>query len=306
VPTGPPTGYIRTTVYAQDGKTGGIITGAILALRDVENNTWANGTSSVSGLRIDVLSGHTLDIYGSHPGYYTASAEIGAIAGGNYYLPLYPPTVPAAIGKVNLMVAVYDSSNGLSLSGVEVHELESTGKSDTQNTGTGGTVSFVVTNSTAITITASKSGYQSTSKAINSGTGADVFTTMNLVRLATATPTPYVPPTMPVIPTVTGTPGSGGNYTGFWGPLANGLEGMGVLPSELGIILAALLVFIGFCVGGWSGAAYSPGAAFNGVGSIAGGVFGFVLSCAFGFIPIVWVIAIVMIGIFLFIFFPRG
>ena len=130
-------------------------------------------------------------------------------------------------------------------------------------------------------------------------------------RQATATPTPYVPPTIAVIPTVSGgTGGTGlnatGNYTGFWGPLANGLQGMGVLPSELGIILATLLIFIGFCVGGWSGAAYSPGAPFNGIGSVAGGVFGFVLSCAFGFIPIVWVIAIVMIGIFLFIFFPRG
>ena len=306
-PTGPPAGYTRTRVYAQDGTTGGLITGATLSLRDVENNTWVNGTSTSSGLTIDVLTGHTIDVYGSYPGVYAPSLELSAIAGGPYYLPLYPYTIPPAIGKVNLMVAVYDSSTGYSLSGASVHIYENaTGLSDTKYTGSGGTASFIVTNNTVITITSTKSGYLSATKAISSGSGADVFTIIDMVRLATATPTPYIPPTQPIIPTVSGTPGPGGNYTGFWGPLANGLESAGVLPSEMGIVMAALLIFMGVCIGGWSGSAYDPGAPFSGLGSVVGAATAFVLSCAFGFIPLVWVISIVMIGVFVFIFFPKG
>ncbi len=306
-PTGPPAGYVRTRVYAKNGNTGGLITGATLSLRDVENSTWVNGTSSSVGLIIDVLIGHTIDVYGSYPGIYSPSQELGAIPGGDYNLPLYPYTIPPPVGKVNLMVAVYDSSTGYSLSGVNTYIFENgTGITDTRYTGAGGTATFLVTNNTIITITASKSGYISGSKSISSGSGADVFTIIDLTRLATATPTPYIPPTLPIIPTVSGTPGPGGNYTGFWGPLANGLESAGVLPSYIGITLTALFVFFGFCVGGWSGSAYSPGAPFNGMGSIAGGAFGFLISCAFGFIPLSYVIAIIMIGVFLFIFFPKG
>lgn len=78
---------------------------------------------------------------------------------------------------------------------------------------------------------------------------------------------------------------------------------MGALPSEIGLLMAGLLIFIGFIIGGWSGAAYAPGAPFNGIGSMVGGVLGFILSCAFGFIPFVWIAAIVIIGIFVLIFF---
>lgn len=303
---GIPPGYTRTTVHAQDATMGSQIAGATLNLRDVQNNTWVNSTADADGeLIIDVQNGHTLDIYASYPGVYTASQELGAIAGGNYYIQLFRPPLSAGPGNVNLLVAVYESTYHTSLAGATVSIRIPSGAIDTTTTGSGGSASFVTPNKTVTIITASKTGYLSKSWSVTTGDFADQLTTVSL--------SPYTATTIPtatktaVIPTATAT-GTipGGNYTGFWGPLAEGLTGMGAEPEELGILLAAMFIFVGFCIGGWSGSAYSPGAPFNPMGSMAGGVFGFVLATAFGFIPIVWVIAMIFIGIFVVLVLNRG
>jgi hypothetical protein len=101
----PPSGYTRTTVHTTDGLTGAQIAGTTINLRDVENNTWVNSTSDADGqLVIDVITGHTLDIYGSYPGVYTSSSATGETAGGDYYLPMYPPVPDAPVNFVNLFV----------------------------------------------------------------------------------------------------------------------------------------------------------------------------------------------------------
>jgi hypothetical protein len=185
-----PAGYTRTTVYAQDASIGTVITGATLSIRDVQNNSWINATSTSAGTRIDVLNGHTLDIYGSYPGVYTASQELDAYAGGSYYLPLYPPAIPAASGFVNLVVSVYESGTGLSIQSCGVTTKVPSGAVTYESTGTTGTAYFVVPNNSVIILSATKNGWNGQSKSLTT-VNSDIYTTFTLSRatLPTATPT---------------------------------------------------------------------------------------------------------------------
>ena len=206
--TTPQAGYTRTTVYATDGSTGGTIVGATLNLRDVQNNTWVNATSTITGTIIDVQTGHTIDIYGTYPGVYTASSELGATAGGNYYLPLMPPlpTPPGGLGGgyVNLIVNTFDASTNNMLPSVSLTTRLPTGATTGENSGISGTAVFLVPNNTVVILGASKAGYASMSQSFNSGTGADKIVNMKLTR-ATVT-------TAPVTPVVTD-PGTGAVIT---------------------------------------------------------------------------------------------
>jgi PKD repeat protein len=181
-----PDGYTRTVVFVTDGGTGGIIVGATLNLRDVQNNTWKNGTSTALGTTFVSISGHTIDIYGSYPGVYTSSYELDAVAGGNYYLPLMPPvpSPPGGLtgGYVNLFVNVFDMATNNIIQHASVTAKLPTGATTGENTGTTGTVLFLVPNNTVIIIGASASGYQSISQSTTSGTGADKIVNVKLIR----------------------------------------------------------------------------------------------------------------------------
>jgi len=183
-------------------------------------------------------------------------------------------------------------------------------------TDSAGKALFDVSPSTDYIVSAYGGTYIATSKPINTGTGNPYEVVMWMTTgTPTVTATPggvtFTPTLTYVIPTVTPTgsattlPGGGYGYSGFWGPIAEGLGGAGAEPGEMGILLASILIFAGFCIGGWSGAAYDPGAPFNGMGAISGGILGFVLSVAFGFIPIIWLVAIILISVFIYIFFRR-
>jgi hypothetical protein len=187
-----PAGYTRTTVYATDGGTGGTIVGATLSLKDVENGTWRNSTSSLSGSIIDVLNGHTLDIYGSYSGVYTSSQELGVTPGGNYYLPLMPPISVQPVGYVNVIINVQDSDTHLIVPSASVSFRLPTGATTVESTGSWGTAQTVQPNNTVLIVGVSKSGYQSISISFNTGTGADVVRTLQLTKAIVATPTPVV------------------------------------------------------------------------------------------------------------------
>jgi hypothetical protein len=209
LPTGAvPSGYTRTTVFATDGSTGGTILGASLGIKDVEAGTWTNATSTIEGTNVDVLTNHTLDIYGSYPGVYSESYEIGAIPGGNYYLPLLPP-IPEAPGGLtggyaNLIINTFDAGTNNMLPNVGVTARLPTGAETGDNTGSAGTAYFLVPNNTVIILGASVSGYSSISQSVNSGTGADKIVNMRLTR--------SVVTTAPVTPVVTD-PGTGAIIT---------------------------------------------------------------------------------------------
>jgi hypothetical protein len=147
-----PTGYTRTTVFCTDGSTGTPIVGATLNIKDVQNSSWKNGTSSATGTIIDVLASHTLDIYGSYPGVYTSSQELDTAPGRNYYLPLYTYAA-APVGYVNLFIYLRESGTGTIIKNANVYAKWTEGgvqKSDTVNTANSGTAAFVVPNTTVI------------------------------------------------------------------------------------------------------------------------------------------------------------
>jgi hypothetical protein len=186
-----PTGFIRTTVHTTDGLTGSQIIGTNINLHDVENSSWTNSTPDADGeLIIDVLEGHTLDIYGSYPGVYTASAEYGATPGGDYYLPLYPPVPTAPENFVNLFVYMREAGNLLAISDVDVSFRYPSGTTVYSKSDSSGTAMQIVPNQTVIIIGATKTGWNGQSVSTTTGNFDDKFVTITLSRASAPTAAP--------------------------------------------------------------------------------------------------------------------
>lgn len=187
-----PITYIQTQLYAIDGNTGAKIVGATLAVKDTTTGTWTNGTSSVAGLTVSTPYGDLLDIYGTYPGVYTASSELSAVAGGDYYLPMYPPVSAASFGYTNVFINVQDSSTNNIIQDAMVTFRLPSGATTGESTGASGTARFTSPNNTVLIIGLSKSGYTSTSQSISvDNTGADVQHTIKMSR-ATVTTVPTI------------------------------------------------------------------------------------------------------------------
>lgn len=309
-----PAGYARTAVFVRNSQTGGLIKGVNINLKDNLNNTWHNSTDDQDGYSwIDTLPNDNIAMDLNYPGVYydfVANGLPTPTAAGEeiVYNEILYPVVPLSPEFVDFEVRVADKNTLAFLNGAQV--MITYGSTVYGGATSDGSALFTVPNNTQMTITASKTGYQKGTVAVNSGPTIYNTTIMYLWPIAvttTAAPTGVIP-TKTVVTTVTGnaTPiptVSPRQYTGFWGPIAQALDTMGAQPLEIGLLLAALLIFVGFVIGGWSNAPFTPTPIFNVQASVAGGIFGFVLSCAFGFIPLVWVVAIIFIGIFAFIFF---
>ena len=187
-------GGVQTRVFITDGSTGTPIVGATLNLRDVQNNSWLNGTSIADGTIFNVPYGHTIDIYGSYPGIYTASQDLGTTPGGNYYLPLYMYTA-APIGSVNLFVYMREAGTGYIIKNADVDIKWGTGGANTAraNTANSGTASFIVPNNTVITIASNPSGYRGQSMSLTTLTVDKQVT----ITLSKQTDGPGFPTTSP-------------------------------------------------------------------------------------------------------------
>jgi hypothetical protein len=185
-------GTTTTTVYATDGDTGNILVGATLNIKDVENNSWVNATSTMTGIPINTLPSHTLDIYGSYPGVYNESSELGATPGGPYYLPLFQYRA-APLGYVYLYVTVRDASTGLTLLNSPVTAKLPTGATEGTNTGSSGTASFLVPNNTIIIVGASSPGYTTQSMSTTTGiVNKHIYVDLPRATVTTGVVTPTV------------------------------------------------------------------------------------------------------------------
>jgi hypothetical protein len=210
------------------------------------------------------------------------------------------------VGQVSFDIKAVDSQSNSFLSDVQI-QVTYGGTVQGGAIGAGEySVNFVVPNNTQMNIKAKKTGYNDASASVNSGPSISNETVIHMVPNSVR-PTPTssktgVIPTRTVItgnatPVATTPPPS---YTGFWGPLANWFGAMGADPTTIGLLLAALFIFCGFVVGGFGGASFgTPG--FNAGVAVIGGVFGFLLSVAFGFIPLVYLFGIVFLVAFYFI-----
>ena len=185
-----PPGYIRTTVHTIDALTGSQIHGTTINLKDVQNGTWVNSTADADGeLIIDVLDTHTLDIYGSYPGVYTASLELGAVPGGDYYLPMYSPVPTAPAGYVNVLTYVKDGQTDIAIGNAKVDYRYPTGITVSTMTDTYGSSLAVLQNATVIIISTSKSEYNSQSESHTLPNFGDVMYVVRLSKPGMPSPT---------------------------------------------------------------------------------------------------------------------
>jgi hypothetical protein len=194
-----PAGYTRTVVRTIDALTGQTLIGTTINLRDVQNNSWVNSTADADGISIiDVVTGHTLDIYGSYPGVYTSTYELNAVAGSppDYLLPLYPPVPAAATGFVNMFVNVKEAVSNLAINGANVDFRYPAGTTIHAITDWAGIAQVQVPNKTVIIIGTSASGFNSQSESVTTGDFADTVRTVRLSKSsgpgATATVTATV------------------------------------------------------------------------------------------------------------------
>jgi hypothetical protein len=216
--------------------------------------------------------------------------------GAYFRVPLFPDGSVIA-GNTTVSSRVYDLETYYPLSGVQV--VNSYAPTDIKYTGTDAeSVSWVIPQNTAYSLTASKTGYCSVTEARNTGTNAYQWIPLYLkygsCAGATATPTPT--PTI----TPTATP------VGGWGNVTGGASVCGDMPANATIIdilknsmacngledtqsqnLGMSMLIILF-------AAIILGRIAKGVGVLAGAIIGTVISTVAGFLPF-WIIIVVII-----------
>lgn len=187
----------QTTLYitAINSLNGYPIHGATINLKDVENGSWVNTTTSTGTAQITGISTHTVNIYGSATGF-SSNDKLG-VPFTNIYdsILLYPANITnVTAGNVTLFVNVYDANDHTKpITGAGVTVIGPT-SSQGQFTNSGGSAQFTVKNQTTylLDVEAVGQGYQGATQSVSSGTGsgasASVTATVYLSK-KTVTPT---------------------------------------------------------------------------------------------------------------------
>jgi hypothetical protein len=317
-PTLLPSGSTRTYFTSNDGSSGARIYGIDMNLKDVNNNTWKNSSANSAGwVYIDTLPSDSIYVFFHDPTYTyldksaTFDTDTRSGIGWTYSVPMYQNLSAPIIGNVNFYVYVADE-NGNPLTSASVVFCEHYSCQSIQRVGVGATILYNVTAGELVQATVSAPGYVSAT-AQHTVTTLDTFDSMEvqLYPIVTATPThtpTYTPTSTPTnVPTTI--PGGNATYGGFWGPFYTGFSAMGANTLELNILVAAFIVAIcalmGFCAPTAAGqifgsTGYSPS------GGLVGGVLGFLMATMFGFINPIFLVIIIIFGIFIYFFFGRG
>ena len=198
---------VTTQFIIIDAVSGYSISNASVSLKDIQNNSWTNTTSTTSMGKalITTLIGHTINAYASAAGFKDNDLlGVPAIAAPGGHIILLNPTgyYNVSPGWVTLHVKVQDESTSNPISGASVSVGKSNGMAELwQTTNAAGIATFPVENKTDFVVRASAAGYVAASKGVNSGTGngGDATVPVNIF-LSKAT----------VSPTVTMTAGPGG------------------------------------------------------------------------------------------------
>jgi PKD repeat protein len=196
------TSLLSTGFQTIDLQSGIPIGGSTINMQDIENSTWTNTTTGITGdAHIHTLTGHTINAYASALGY-DDNELLAQPAGPLYPYPIY--MVPtgfnnATAGNVTLYVTVTDTNTHLPISGADVGiSYVSGGIGATilsATTTSAGTASFKVPNQTVIIVQAraDSKGYLPGSQSINSGTGSGGADSVAMeISLAKATVTPTI------------------------------------------------------------------------------------------------------------------
>jgi len=191
---------IRTYFKTKNWQDNSVIMGSNIQLQDNTTRAWVNTTNDADGMSyIDTYSTSTINAYATATGYQNFGQTGYLPFDGVYDLNMNfnASMADPGPGNVNLVVHVTDYNTGAILESASVSATNPSGATQGMNTGTVGSVMFVVPNMSVINIGVSKSGYQSASKTINtSAFGPDTLSIA--VHPLTATPTGTI-----VQPTVT-------------------------------------------------------------------------------------------------------
>ncbi len=283
-------GMQTLTVQAKDFTTGSLVAYTNLAVKNVATGIWSNVTAS--GGTYNFLYPYNTNLYiEATAGGYAKTTKYWTTthtATDLLWLIMYSGATPAA-ANVTVRVYVYDAYNNALIPGALVHVYNGTNPGESKLTSGAGVAEFNTPELTPYTIGVTKYGYQAGGLSINTGPGGAIIDEVVMMHRALApTPTVTVPTAVPSnVPTMVG-----GNYTGFWGPFYNMFGAMGANALTTQLLMACFFVFCGVVVGGFGMGTIIPGAPFSSTGGEAGGVFAFVLACAFGFISILWIVVI--------------
>lgn len=209
---------------------------------------------------------------------------------------LVPISLAPKTGDFVQVFLVGDYETTQPISGVSI-----TVNGTTKQTNSGGSVTFTNLSAGTHSYTAVKTGYTTMTGSFT-GTSQQIHYTDILMSPVTVNPTPSTTTYVTTLPTPSYIPttSANGTYSGAFGGLETALSGWGVIPSQMGAVLAAILIVLGFILGGFVSAP-----AFNPMTGLAGASLGFIFAIAFGFLGFIYIIAIILIAAFLGIFFLR-
>ena len=286
-------GMQTISLDAKDSATGMLIAHTDFKVKNKANGLWTNVTAPLG--TYDFLYPKNSNLYteSSAAGYYTTIKDLtgSMVPTYRFWIVMYK-TATIAVGNVTVQVEITDAFNQAPIPGALVHVYPTGQNGESKLTSNSGVATFNTSELSDYTITVTKYGYQNGGTSIVTGAGGTAISiTITLQRATAPTPTVTVPTVVPSgVPTTSAIPGVG--YTGFWGPFYNmfGAMGAGALTTQL--LMACFFVFCGVVVGGFGMGTIIPGAPFSSTGGEAGGVFAFVLACAFGFISILWIVVI--------------
>ena len=311
--------YYYYPVTISDATTGNALSYSWLNV-DGSNTGWYNRSSSTGKFNItgkgttgsiSLVSGDTMSIFGNATGYIDGGFYLivsNQSNGVTQYVNLVPNSYNPIAGEFTAVFLTYDSTTSDPLYGVSISVVNN-GNTTTKMTGISGSVVFTnLTSANSHQYTAIKSGYTTMTNNIVGSSGTIVYQDVPMSP-GNVNPTPstttYVVPTATIsnIPT-TSTTGPAGNYTGFWGPFYNLFSAMGAENTGLNLLLAALIVMIG-ALFGLCAPGFISGGGFSAPGGLIGGVFGFLMATMFGFINPLYLILLIIFGVFLYFFFGR-
>jgi hypothetical protein len=283
------------TIQAKDFDTGSLVGYTDISVQNVATGAWTNATASSGSYNFVYPYATQLYIEAVATGYAksTKTWSTTHTPTDTLWLIMYRGVTPPA-ANVTLQVAVYDNFNLAPIPGALVHVFQMLGTGgESKLTSSAGSTSFNTSENTVYTIAVTKYGYQNGGMSVDTGPGGNIIDEVIMLNRATApTPTVTVPTAVPSGLPTTSPVGPAGNYTGFWGPMYSMFGAMGADVLTMQLLMACFFVFCGVVVGGFGMGTIIPGAPFSGTGAEAGGVFAFVMACAFGFISILWIVVI--------------
>jgi hypothetical protein len=313
-PTPGATGNLSTLLLKVTDTNGTALSGALVSVT-APGYTTHTQTTDATGTPNPIFNGYSLPTPQSN--IYITASKSGYLTNSTSYTFTEDTSTPgisylvtirlSSSSTTQVYVTTLDTLTNAPIQGANVFvALGNPANSTTASYGSSPIISVPVSTPFSI-ITSANSYYTDTSTFTVSPSGSPQELTIYLLRPSTTpAPTYTIAATntqgqVPTVPPIT--PGVNGTYTGFWGAGFNMFAAMGASPGELGILMAAIFVVMGFIIGGAGAGTINPGAPFSVGGAEAGAAVGFILSCAFGFIGLVWVIVLILIGVFVMIFF---